>query len=179
MLITKICNRCECEYEGGRRAKYCPTCRMEINRQQAKDRNLASMGGKSNAARYAKKTTKKQKKVKQGICDSSCKGCVFLQGEGTNLLTCSYWDKMDKLRPCPAGNGCTAKMTTKQYIAYKKRQAKVLQIMTIKCHICGKEFETTDRRRRNCSSECLQISRNRASKAQAKRLSEARIAQKG
>ena len=113
---------------------------------------------------------KEVKKVKQSICDSYCKGCVFLRGGWNRLWTCSYWDKMDKLRPCPAGKGCTVKMTTKQYIAYQKRQAKAARIMTIKCGVCGKEFETTNRRRRNCSPECLQISRNRASKAQTERL---------
>ena len=108
------------------------------------------------------------------ICDSFCRDCIYVLGGQDRLMTCDYFEKADKRRPCPAGNGCTVKMTMAQYIAEQKRQAKKARIMTIKCQICGKEFETTDRRRKNCSPECLQFSRHRASKAQADRLKEKR-----
>ena len=112
--------------------------------------------------------------MSNGLCDSFCRDCYYVLGGLEKMMTCDYFEKADKRRPCPAGKGCTVKITPAQYAAERKRKAKPIMLRTIRCGVCGKEFQTADRRRRNCSPECLEISRHRASRAQADRLKQQR-----
>jgi hypothetical protein len=57
------------------------------------------------------------------VCDDHCKGCYYLAGQvgrSHQETYCLYWERADKLRGCPAGTGCTKKITKKEYIAMAK-----------------------------------------------------------
>ena len=174
-MYKKQCQDCDdIFYSKSRNTRYCPNCIKKRQSQFAKERNLCKIGGKENAKRITeKKPIKKEKPKKQSICDSYCYGCYYLLGGNDRLMTCDYFEKADKLRPCPAGNGCTAKKTIAQHNAEQKAKENP-KTWIVKCGICGKEFETKDKRRKNCSKECLLISRRNASKAQSERLKEER-----
>lgn len=166
-MLEKVCIDCGCEYEAKtKRSRLCPTCYEEVLRN-AKNRHKAK--------RPVEKPIKKEAPKKPSICDSYCRGCYYLLGGNSRLMSCDYFEKADKLRPCPAGKGCTVKITTAQYHAQQRRKHKEKpKTWIVKCGICGKEFVTNDKRRRNCSKECTMISRHRATMEQAKRLKEER-----
>ena len=46
----------------------------------------------------------------RGIVDDSCHGCIYL---GVTTNTCDYILMESRLRPCPAGKGCTVRRTRK------------------------------------------------------------------
>lgn len=46
-------------------------------------------------------------------CDAYCEGCYYY---GATHQTCDYWEKADELRGCPAGKGCTKRITKKEYM---------------------------------------------------------------
>ena len=101
----------------------------------------------------------------KGICDETCKGCVFCGYlNGQNLFVCNYFLATNKRRPCPAGSGCTVKQKGKKkttwqreadqtWQAKKKKEKAVLHKV---CPCCGVEFETTDPRKIFCSRRCNQ-----------------------
>ncbi len=54
-------------------------------------------------------------------CTKHCIGCAFQQAinGGSNgaggYLSCAYYFMTDKRRPCPAGDGCTVKMSPAEW----------------------------------------------------------------
>ena len=108
------------------------------------------------------------------VCDSYCKNCIYVGKASWHTLCCRYVFVEDKLRPCPAGTGCTVKMTDqevkrraaaakkandierKAIIAQKKREnyAKKRAERRKFCRYCGKEFMPTKERHFFCCSEC-------------------------
>lgn len=53
------------------------------------------------------------KEVGGVTCDAYCQGCYYF---GPAHQTCDYWEKADELRGCPPGNGCTRRITKKEYM---------------------------------------------------------------
>lgn len=99
------------------------------------------------------------------LCDGFCDGCIYrglLHGE---FPWCKYLWKTGSRRPCPPGKGCTVKKTMKQVLAEKREQKRAEALRTVVCVICGKEFQTTDGKRKHCSAECLTEARRRAARA--------------
>ena len=48
------------------------------------------------------------------VCDSYCRDCDYHgYGDGWTIL-CLYLFREGKIRPCPAGNGCTVKKVKKK-----------------------------------------------------------------
>lgn len=95
-----------------------------------------------------------------------CADCVYCGFTGG----CNYIFIEDKMRGCPPGEGCTKKKTNKdaRREAKEERKRKAIErrekqraerLMTVKCRVCGKEFQTTDPRRVNCSPECAKAGR--------------------
>ena len=116
-------------------------------------------------------------KRKEGVCDSYCKGCVYnCYGTGDGYTICTDLIKTDKLRPCPAGTGCTVRLIGKKtslweyennvaWERYKKERAeakrkarlekeRLARMRTVTCPICGTVFQTTDARKNYCSRKC-------------------------
>lgn len=114
------------------------------------------------------------------VCDSYCKGCIY-SGKSQGLPCCRYVFVEDKLRPCPAGTGCTVKLTNKDVKRRndEERKAKEIQRMKLQaelreqkhreylakkqaeqeerrkpCKHCGKIFLPNKDHRDHCSSEC-------------------------
>lgn len=55
----------------------------------------------------------------RGIVDDSCHGCIYL---GVTTNTCDYILMESRLRPCPAGKGCTVRRTRKGGGKIKKQK---------------------------------------------------------
>lgn len=51
-----------------------------------------------------------------GRCDNFCNGCIYKMFLGGGKFTpyCNYIVETGHPRPCPAGTGCTVKVTRKQ-----------------------------------------------------------------
>ena len=48
------------------------------------------------------------------VCDSYCRGCVYLGYIDGIRNCCNYMLMEDKRRPCPAGKGCTVRTTKRK-----------------------------------------------------------------
>jgi hypothetical protein len=48
------------------------------------------------------------------VCDSYCNGCAYNCYVDNTVTCCMYWFMEDKLRPCPAGVGCTVRKESKK-----------------------------------------------------------------
>lgn len=102
-----------------------------------------------------------------------CNGCVYASS-AHNIQMCNYIFVEDKMRPCPPGEGCTVKLTSKEI---KKRKAKERRGMSVEamqrkkernrlyrekkkaytrklCRYCGKEFTPTPDNYHFCCDEC-------------------------
>lgn len=115
------------------------------------------------------------------ICDSYCKGCIYLGKVSQAYMCCRYVFVEDKLRPCPAGTGCTVKQTDKEIkqkaeeakkaliVERKKRMAEqraeqqrlraerkeAERLLRLKpCKNCGKIFLPNKDHRDHCCNEC-------------------------
>ena len=108
------------------------------------------------------------------ICDSYCKGCIYKGIINGVTPWCKYVFMEDKLRPCPAGTGCTAKMTARDLKLLKAKEKKPLTEeqrrkqaeyskayrerkrieKTKECKVCGKPFVPGKDFRLFCSEEC-------------------------
>lgn len=59
-------------------------------------------------------------------CTKNCLGCAFQQAinggarGSLGYLYCAYFLMTNKRRPCPAGDGCTAKMTPSEWKKLQK-----------------------------------------------------------
>lgn len=108
------------------------------------------------------------------VCDSYCKGCIYVGKVNHFTLCCRYVFVEDKLRPCPPGKGCTVKVDGKHKATVEERRFKNAQksreyhaklraqrMRTVKCPICGQEFQTADSRKKFCSHRCYNINRSR------------------
>ena len=62
------------------------------------------------------------KKQPIGVCSNFCIGCLFRKSLYWNDC-CDYLIMTDKRRPCPAGDGCTVKVTKKEHRKRKRTQA--------------------------------------------------------
>lgn len=52
---------------------------------------------------------------KRGLVDSTCRGCVYIgRILGGAEKWCDYIGATGKRRPCPAGKGCTVRLTGKR-----------------------------------------------------------------
>ena len=60
------------------------------------------------------------------VCDSYCKGCIYKGIINGVTPWCKYVFMEDKLRPCPAGTGCTVKMTARDLKLLKAKEKKPL-----------------------------------------------------
>ena len=114
------------------------------------------------------------------VCDNYCKGCIY-SGKSQGLPCCRYVFVEDKLRPCPAGTGCTVKLTNKDVKRRndEERKAKEIQRMKLQaelreqkhrehlakklaeqeekrkpCKNCGKIFLPNKDHRDHCCDEC-------------------------
>lgn len=104
--------------------------------------------------------------------DSYCNGCIYKGVVENHLPCCNYIFMEDKMRPCPPGEGCTVKLTSKEI---KKRKAKERRGMPVEamqrkkerdrlyrekkkktklCRYCGKEFTPTPDNYHFCCDEC-------------------------
>ena len=108
------------------------------------------------------------------VCDSYCKGCIYLGTIHKVLPWCKYLFMEDKRRPCPPGAGCTVKLTSKEVKkkAAEAKRANEIERMRITseknrehyakkraekrkiCRYCGKEFTPTKELRFFCCAEC-------------------------
>lgn len=50
-----------------------------------------------------------KKRRSPGICDRWCRDCRYYQGRHNASRCCNYLLLEGRMRPCPAGTGCTAK----------------------------------------------------------------------
>lgn len=101
-----------------------------------------------------------------GTCDSFCRGCIYSQYlNGNPTAACGYFLKTGHRRPCPPGKGCTVKRSNKltpeerrqrevQRRIARQERLRQQRMRTVTCSICGKEFQTTDGRKKVCSKEC-------------------------
>ena len=111
------------------------------------------------------------------VCDSYCKGCIYVGKVSQLYLCCRYVFVEDKLRPCPAGTGCTVKQTNKEIKRKAEDAKKALAVERMKqraeeqrlraerkeaerlsklrpCKHCGKIFLPNKDHREHCSFEC-------------------------
>ena len=51
--------------------------------------------------------------MKEKICDSWCENCVYCHKQSGYRKACDYILATGKVRPCPAGTGCTVKKKRK------------------------------------------------------------------
>lgn len=125
--------------------------------------------------KIAREEREKADKIKRNVCDEFCDGCVYKSTLMDFPRCCNYLLATGKVRPCPAGTGCTVKLHgkkrtrqrlddeeweklkkerkkkySKEY--WEKKKSERMQTMT--CPLCGEQFETSDTRRRYCSKEC-------------------------
>lgn len=142
------------------RKKLCPACResQKVASRKKHDEKYYTSYKKGNKAKREKEAQKEPSK-KLSICDSYCRGCYYLLGGDNGLMTCDYFEKADKLRPCPAGKGCTERRTPSQIFAERKEQKTAKEMQRIVCVVCGTEFSSTSEKRKACSKECSLIYR--------------------
>ena len=115
------------------------------------------------------------------VCDNYCKGCIYLGKINGNAPCCQYVFMEDKLRPCPAGTGCTVRITNQEAKRRndEERKAKEIQRMKLQaelreqkhreylakkqaeqeekrkpCKNCGKIFLPNKDHRDHCCDEC-------------------------
>jgi hypothetical protein len=122
--------------------------------------------------------------------DSYCNGCIYKGVVEGHVPCCNYIFIEDKPRPCPPGEGCTVKLTSKEI---KKRKAKERRGMSVEamqrkkerdrlyrekkkaytrklCRYCGKEFTPLPGNYFFCSEECKEAqSRENRRKADSRR----------
>lgn len=53
------------------------------------------------------------------ICDEFCSKCIYRSLVHGTMPCCNYLLRTGNIRPCPAGDGCTVRITQ---MAYRKRQ---------------------------------------------------------
>ena len=56
----------------------------------------------------------KRENTQEAIRCRHCRGCIYL-GACAHMGCCNYWEKMDRLRLCPPGRGCTVKIISAGY----------------------------------------------------------------
>lgn len=108
------------------------------------------------------------------VCDSFCDGCVYKCLVSIHQRCCNYLDLTGKRRPCPPGKGCTVKIEGKYKRTVEERQSecairqrqyrdrqRAARMRTVKCVVCGTEFQTSDARKKFCSQECYDTNRIR------------------
>lgn len=115
------------------------------------------------------------------VCDSYCKGCIYLGSLNSAIPWCKYVFMEDKLRPCPPGAGCTVKLTNKDVKRRNEEERKAMAVERMKlsaeqkrlkaerdraylakkraekrksCNHCGKVFIPDKEHRNYCSPEC-------------------------
>ena len=115
------------------------------------------------------------------VCDSYCKGCIYVGKIGSGALCCRYIFVSDKLRPCPPGTGCTVKLTNKDVKRRNEEERKAIAVERMKlqaalreqkhreylakkqaaqeekrkpCKHCGTVFVPSKEHRDFCCSEC-------------------------
>lgn len=95
------------------------------------------------------------------ICDSYCNGCEYQGSFGGGWIYCNYFYIEDKLRPCPAGIGCTVKKVNSKY-----KEPKInVRYMKKNCDFCGKEFVLRhNMKQRFCCDECRLADRKKQRK---------------
>ena len=114
------------------------------------------------------------------ICDSYCRGCIY-SGKSQGLPCCQYVFMEDKLRPCPAGTGCTVRITNQEVRRRNEEERKAIAVERMKlqaalreqkhreylakkqaeqeekrkpCKNCGKIFLPNKEHRDHCCNEC-------------------------
>ena len=149
-MFEKICQDCGGDFVSkAKNTRYCPNCIKKRQSQFAKERNLCRIGHNHNKPRKGEKVVPQETpSKKQSICDSYCRGCYYLLGGNNGLMTCDYFEKADKLRPCPAGKGCTERRTPSQIFAERKEQKTAKEMQRIVCVVCGTEFSSTSEKRK-------------------------------
>jgi hypothetical protein len=127
--------------------------------------------------KHKKKDTKAEKpkdipyRERPNVCDSFCDGCIYKGIVEANLRCCNFIFVADKIRPCPSGNGCTVKKTVtkeereearakrhREWMEKKKAQ----RMRTVICAYCGREFQTSDSRKKYCRPDCSRRGRQEA-----------------
>ena len=164
--IINVCQDCKGEYRISVKSnsKLCPSCRRRRSSEKAKKTNLCSVGGKAKAKKTeGKKPIPKAEKPKRNICDKYCDGCIY-KGKVHGERCCNYLLVTDKMRCCPAGTGCTAKVTREMLKATKVKKPPVVTVpgsfgRIAICPYCGVEFKTTKANKKYCSPECARLAR--------------------
>ena len=109
------------------------------------------------------------------VCDSYCEGCAYMGRIHASLRICDYIFIVGKCRPCPAGTGCTAKITDKEARRRIKAERRAEEIERKRkekleknrlyrqrkkaekvkfCRRCGKPFTPSADQRLYCCAEC-------------------------
>ena len=91
-----------------------------------------------------------------------CSGCKFFYGEYEVNRCCNYIFVVGKRRPCPPGEFCTVKETIAEGLVSYRRSAQEKAVsvkMEKTCFLCGKEFYTTNIKRRYCCDLCKERAR--------------------
>ena len=163
MADMRLCKICGSPFYSEVASKLCcsPECSEENNRLHSKENKA-----KKRAEKAENTVSKEPVKKRENTCDRSCDGCVY-KGvvAGGSLRYCRYVFETGKLRPCPPGKGCTVKRSNKltpeerrqrevQRRIARQERLRQQRMRTVTCSICGKEFQTTDGRKKVCSKEC-------------------------
>ena len=100
-----------------------------------------------------------------------CTGCRFFFGDWEHNRCCNYIFLTGHRRPCPPGEGCTAKELLPAYRRSWRRyttRRPPPAVLKKKCNWCGKEFTTTYGAKRYCCDSCRMTARNHRKYARKK-----------
>jgi uncharacterized Zn ribbon protein len=141
MIQTRICKQCGCAFNGGPRAYYCPSCRVERQREQNKNFKTRKKDGqirKLGSTDICKKCGKEYIVMSglQRFCPD-CQAPHALEHDRITGIDYYYTNK-DKINP-----------------GRNEKRRKGTRI----CAWCGKEFETNTREL-TCSAECSRKRKN-------------------
>jgi predicted nucleic acid-binding Zn ribbon protein len=175
--IERVCTVCGATFHPNSYNQIC--CSKECIRE-----NFLAKCREYRRRKYAEKKVQPKTeyipyKNRKGVCDSYCKGCVFLGYATGDIKLCEYLLRTEKRRPCPAGTGCTVKQVGERKPAWvdekdetwkaKLQRQKKLEPCKVVfhrvCPVCGTAFDTTDGKKIYCSSKCRDAMKVRKAKA--------------
>lgn len=139
VLRTRVCARCGAEFEGYPRSKYCPQCKPEVEREQAKER----------------RKRKPRKIGSEDICEVCGKPYIVKSGLQKYCPECAKTVVPENIREHKR-EYMAEHSETYNAIRDEKRHGRLI------CKVCGKPFEGGVSGAQTCSPECAAILRKQA-----------------
>lgn len=110
----RVCQECGTLFTAGSKAKYCPECKKQKQREvkETENRTWKDMT----------RAKKSEKKSTHGFVPAKCpEDCVYIQKIHGNPM-CGYLDKTGELRGCDPGPGCKCYVSMRGMRKHRKTE---------------------------------------------------------